>query len=119
MKILASFLCFLFLGLLVLLATVNLEPFLTLKALNLEDTAAPKDPKGESQTAVNGSPLPPDARNVISNEPVLSRITTHQLIVTEKRETDKLAFMTNKEQAPLLHPGDNAAMSDSLLPGKQ
>lgn len=125
MKILITFFSFFFLGLLILLATVDLEPLLNPENSQLGEPAVNIDTKGASNIDVDESPsLPrvkinaeyhsPESEDTNSPKPGLSRITTHQLIVTDKRETEKIVTETKIEQPSLQHQTDKTPASPSL-----
>ena len=118
MKILVTFFCFLFFGLLVLLATVDLEPFLSPRNSQVGEQAVNINKKMGDKKIINKSPsLPltkvsketqsPDSGDTNGSEPALSRITTHQLVVADKRETENIATKTKNQEQTLPHPTDN------------
>lgn len=129
MKILVTFFCFFIIGLLILFATVDLEPFLTPENATVKKSAVNSRTEEMAKTDVSDPPpslpaetrvenLTRDVKNMSTGEPVLSRITTHQLIVTEKRDNEKFGHKTKIEQTPLPLPEDNVSAPDSKQPGE-
>lgn len=120
MKIFVSFFCFFIFCLLVLLATVDLTPFLSSKNSHVKETAVNSDKEGMGTADVNDPPpsqrggaklekSPPDDSDINGSETGLSRITTHQLIVTEKREIEKFGNTTELEETTLPDSGGSAS----------
>lgn len=122
MKILATFFCLIVFVLLVLLATVDLEPFLTPENNNVEKTAiaSREEAVGKTEQSKPSAQIPGEisAENpsLNSSEPGMSKITTHQLVVTEKKETENFGNKTNNGQTTLPTPGDKAPAPLSETP---
>ena len=129
MKIFVTFFCFFIFCILVLLATVDLTPFLSSENSRVKETAVNSDKEGIGTADVNDTPpsrrggakvekSPPDDRDINGSETGLSRITTHQLIVTEKREIEKFGNTTEPEEATLPDSGDSASAPHPQQPGE-
>lgn len=129
MKILVTFFCCFIFGLLVLFATVDLEPYLTPENPTVKKSAVDSS-SHEMATTAGSDPLPAqraenrvenlirDGNDMSASEQGLSRITTHQLIVTEKRDNENFGHTTKIRQRALPLADDNVSAPDSEQPGQ-